>query len=402
MGYAISVGARDSLRGLGDYVFLPDFQSPAIRLITIMKNFRGFRMSTSALLCFALLGCDAKGEVSKEPQKDKLVVDVMQVVAKKFEHWVVYPGRTASPANIDLKPQVTALVREVHFHDGAMVQEGQLLFTLDKSEYEAAVATYQAKLAREKAQLNQLGAEFEQAQRLWEKRVISKTEFDRIALAASVAKADLDAASARLRIALKELTNTEIRSPITARIGKALLTPGNVAVKNDSLLAVLVSVEPIHIYFESDDRYANTFESERAIEARVIVDGKQSEGVVDFANNAFHDETGTLQYRAVFSNSKRFLRPGQFVEIEVQDAVTQKEEVAVPEKVVLTDQHRRFVWVLNDKSQAVRRYVEVGHKVGTGVIISEGLSGGETILVSSLHKLTSGLEVTPTFREDSK
>jgi membrane fusion protein, multidrug efflux system len=313
------------------------------------------------LLSVVLTGCKSSEDTTATPSPETLSVEAMRAEVAAFELWNSYAGRAASPSSVELSPRVTAKVDEVHFHDGSMIKEGQLLFTLKKSDFIHQLAAHDANLARDSYRLDQLKKELAQAEKLWAKRVISKNELERLESAVLIAKSEVSAASARRELAAQNLSDTEIRSPVNARIGKALLTKGNLAVANDSILATLVSVDPIYVYFDSDIQYSLDLDAKDPLLTRISFNGLEIEGLLDYANNTFSEHTGTLQYRAIFSNQDGSLRPGQFIEIGIR-ADRSRKAIIVPENVVLTDQHRRYVWVLDEESQAQRRYVTTGQR----------------------------------------
>ena len=217
-----------------------------------------------------------------------------------------------------------------------------------------------------------------------------------------IARAGVNSAQASLDNAKLDLAYTEVKAPVGGRMGRAEITRGNLATADSTLLATLVSVDPMYVYFESDQQtadnnpYANA--EQAAVPVKVGLANTQDyphNGELDFVDNQFNAATGTLQYRAVVANPQGQLRPGQFARVQMPVTAASK-AVLIDQKAVLTDQDRRYVYVLNEQNQATRRFVQTGRRMDGLLVISEGLADGDRVVVNGLQKIAfPGMQVAP-------
>src|SRR5690606_30353393 len=195
-----------------------------------------------------------------------------------------------------------------------------------------------------------------------------------------------------------DLEYTQIKAPVSGRIGRAEVTRGNLATIDATLLATLVSVDPLYVYFESDQQTAQDNPHGQAVPVRIGLSGQQDfpyRGQLDFVDNQYNARTGTLQYRAQVANPDGKLRPGQFARVEMPVA-NASAALLVDQKAVLTDQDRRYLYVLGYDNKVERRTVETGRRVGKLLVITAGLSEGERVVVNGLQKIAfPGMEVLP-------
>ena len=213
-----------------------------------------------------------------------------------------------------------------------------------------------------------------------------------------MAQAAVNAAAATVQSAQLDLEYTQVKAPVSGRIGRAGVTLGNLATADATLLATLVSVDPLYVYFESDQQTVQDNPYGQTVPVRIGLSGGQGfpyQGQLDFIDNLYNPPTGTLQYRAQVANPDGKLRPGQFarVEMPVSSAAA---ALLVDQKAVLTDQDRRYLYVLGNDNKVQRRTVETGQRVGRLQIITAGLSEGERVVVNGLQKIAfPGMEVLP-------
>ena len=213
-----------------------------------------------------------------------------------------------------------------------------------------------------------------------------------------MAQAAVNAAAAALQSAQLDLEYTQIKAPVSGRIGRAEVTLGNLATADATLLATLVSVDPLYVYFESDQQTVQDNPHGQAVPVRIGLSGRQNfpyQGQLDFVDNQYNPRTGTLQYRARVANPDGKLRPGQFARVEMPVAAASA-ALLVDQKAVLTDQDRRYLYVLGDDNKVERRIVETGRRVDGLLVIIEGLTAGERVVVNGLQKIAfPGIEVAP-------
>ena len=212
----------------------------------------------------------------------------------------------------------------------------------------------------------------------------------------------VDAAEAALDNAELDLEYTRITAPVSGRVGRAMVTRGNLANADQSLLTTLVTIDPIHVYFEADEQAAfasNALLNEGASNSLNIELGgdaaRQFTGTLDFIDNRLNPNTGTLQFRAVLANPDGSIRPGEFARVEMPVARLEQ-ALLVDRKAILTDQDRRYVYVVDENNLAERRQVTTGRQVEEQTVISEGLSAGDRVIVNGVQKVFfPGMEVSP-------
>jgi multidrug efflux system membrane fusion protein len=358
------------------------------------------RVLGSLLLTALLTSCSAKGNESVSKMAPPPDIEVAVVSSEEVILWGAFTGRIAAPETVELRPRVSGYIDQVSFSEGDVVQQGELLFVIDQRLYQARERLAQAELDRMQSQLALASSEAERAINLWERRAISREELEQRTASVVAARAGVNAASASLESALLELEYTHIKAPITGRIGRTEVTRGNLATADTSLLATLVSVDPIYVYFESAQQTAedNPSELQAKVPVRIELDSESGDyyiGELDFVDNQYNARTGTLQYRAVFANPDYRFRPGQFARVEMP--VTQaRQTILLDQKAVLTDQDRRYVYVLDEDDRTSRRYVEIGRRFEGLVVVRDGLEPGERVVVNGLQKIAfPGMQVTP-------
>lgn len=350
------------------------------------------------LLLLALAGCDAQGQAQDNATPPPPEVEVAEVRAEPVTLWGAFSGRVEAPQTVELRPRVSGYIDQVNFAEGEPVSEGDVLFVIDPRPYKAREQLAQAELARMRSQLTLADSEAARSAQLWERRAISREEFEQRNAARIMAQAAVNAATAALQSAQLDLEYTQIKAPVSGRIGRAEVTLGNLATADATLLATLVSVDPLYVYFESDQQTVQDNPHGQAVPVRIGLSGQQDfpyRGQLDFVDNQYNPRTGTLQYRAQVANPDGKLRPGQFARVEMPVA-SASAALLVDQKAVLTDQDRRYLYVLGDDNKVERRIVETGHRVDGLLVITDGLAPGERVVVNGLQKIAfPGVEVTP-------
>lgn len=367
------------------------------------KNFSGSgRILGLAIAMMVLLsGCEAQSDeamVMPPPPE----VDVAEVIVEPVTLWESFTGRVASPETVDLRPRVSGYIDKVAFEEGELVQAGDLLFQIDPRPYKAREQAARAELALANSQLELARSEAGRAKTLLESRAISREEYDQRNAALMSARARVQAAQAALDTAELDLKYTQVTAPVSGRAGRAMVTRGNLANADQSLLTTVVSVDPVHVYFEADETSA--FSSQQLLangqppNVRIALggdDGRQYQGKLDFIDNHLNTGTGTLQYRAVLDNPDGVIKPGQFARVEMPVAELDS-ALLVNRKAVLTDQDRRYVYVVDENNLVAPRQVTTGRQVGDLLVIREGLNGGDLVIISGVQKVFGpGMEVNP-------
>ncbi|MFP1680313.1 efflux RND transporter periplasmic adaptor subunit [Alloalcanivorax sp. C16-2] len=356
-----------------------------------------------ALLASALLlaGCDAReqAEGGGPPAPE---VDVAEVLVRPATLKEVFTGRLSAPETVQLRSRVSGYIEEVAFEEGERVEAGDLLFRIDARPYQARVDAARAALEQARSDARLAGLEADRARKLLDSRAISREEFDRREAARLGARARVAEAKASLISAELDLSYTRVTAPVTGRAGRALVTKGNLASADQTLLTTVVSVDPLHVYFDSNE--SDALNAQRLMnegKAPSVAVGMSGEsgfphaGRLDFVDNQMNPDTGTLRYRAVLPNPNGIFKPGQFARVEMPVARLEQ-AILISRKAVLTDQDRRYVYVVGEDNTAARRPVKTGRELDDLVVVREGLEPGDRVIVNGTQKVfMPGMPVQP-------
>jgi multidrug efflux system membrane fusion protein len=324
-------------------------------------------------------------------------VSVATVLHKQVRQWDDFSGRVAAVESVELRPRVSGYVHRVAYTEGQEVHKGDLLFAIDPRPYRAALAQAQAQLARARSEAQLAQAQGRRAQSLVDAKAISREEFEARNAASAQGEASVRAAEAAVAAARLDLQFTEVRSPIDGRAGRALATEGNLARADSTLLTTVVSQDPIYVYFEADERSYLRYnelarKGERARSRNPVRIGLANEsgyphaGTIDFVDNQVDPATGTIRARAVLPNPGHVFTPGLFARVQLQGS-NDFPALLVDDKAVLTDQDRKYVYVLGAGSKAERRDVVLGSMVDGLRVVSSGLEPGDKVIVRGVQKV---------------
>jgi len=341
----------------------------------------------------ALLAACGGGQQHQMPPPD---VNVATVAKKSVTEWDDYSGHVEAIDAAEIRPRVAGHLRRVHYAEGGLVEKGQLLFTIDSREYQAAADAAAADTNRAEARVALAQQELKRAEELIGERAISQGELDQRRMEAEQAAADLLAARARGERARLDLGFTYITAPFAGRAGEALVDPGNLVVPNQTVLTTLVSVDPVHVTFVANERaylryqaLARSGAREGELPVKVGLaneDGYPHEGRLAFLDNALDPASGTIRAVAVVPNPDGALTPGLFARVRLLGE-SRKDALLVNEQAVLTDQDRRYVYVVGDKNSAERRDVTLGAHVEGLVVAETGLKAGDRVIVNGMRKI---------------
>jgi multidrug efflux system membrane fusion protein len=359
-------------------------------------------MIAAAGVVFAVTHDDAPHAAVPPPP----VVSVAKVVTREFQPWDEFTGRIAAVETVELRPRVSGYIERVAYEEGSEVEKGDLLFVIDQRRYRAVYDRAVADLERARSEARLATSELARAETLLASRAISREEFDARRAAHAQGNASVRAAAAAVEAAQLDLQFTEVRSPIAGRAGRALVTVGNLAQADSTLLTTVVSLDPMHVYFDADEQtYLDYAAAARRGEHRTnsspVRVGLANEsgfphpGTVDFVDNQVDPRTGTIRARAVVPNADRTLTPGLFARVQLAGGDRQA-ALLIDEKAVLTDQDRKYVYVLGPNDVAVRKDVVLGRKDGGLRVVERGLEPDETVIVHGVQKVFfAGMPVAP-------
>lgn len=337
-------------------------------------------------------------------------VSVAEVVQRSITEWDEFTGRVAAVETVELRPRVAGYLAGVHFEDGAIVERGDLLFTIDDREYRAAVELSRANVERAATRVELAEQELARSEKLIAARAVSAEEFQQRQGELKQGKADLASARAELEAAELNLGFARITAPIRGRMGDALVDPGNLVTPGETLLATLVSIDPVHVLFEGDERIYLKYQaqarkgerpSSREAPNPVQVglasdDDFPFRGTMDFVDNAVDPSTGTIRGRAILDNPDGLLIPGLFTRVRLLGS-GEYDALLIHDMAVLTDQDRKYVYVVGDDNTAQRRDVELGRSVEGLRVVRSGLKPGERVVVNGVRKIFfPGAPVVPT------
>ena len=361
-------------------------------------------LSLAVLVALAASACSSQAAPAAGPPPPE--VSVANVLSKPVSQWDEFTGRVAAIESVELRPRVSGYVQRVAFVEGQEVRKGDLLFVVDPRPYQAALDRARAVLARAQAESILARAQDARAQTLIDAKAISREEFEQRKANTAGANAAVRAAQAAVAAAQLDLQFTQVRSPIDGRAGRALVTEGNLAQADATVLASVVSQDPVFVYFETDEqtwlRYAELArKGERDASANPVRVGLANEagyphaGTVDFVDNQVDPRTGTIRARAVLRNPDRLFTPGLFARVQLEGR-GESQALLVDDKAVLTDQDRKYVYVVGKDNTAQRRDVVLGRSVDGLRVVASGLTPRDRVIVQGVQKVFfPGMPVVP-------
>ncbi|HAS1933642.1 TPA: efflux RND transporter periplasmic adaptor subunit, partial [Enterobacter hormaechei] len=293
-------------------------------------------------------------------------------------------------------------IEKVNYTDGQEVKKGEVLFTIDDRTYRAALEQAQANLARAKTQASLAQSEANRTDKLINTHLVSREEWEQRRSAAVQAQADIRAAQAAVDAAQLNLDFTKVTAPIDGRASRALITSGNLVTAGDtaSVLTTLVSQKTVYVYFDVDEstylHYQKLARSGQgassnhtALPVEIGLTGEEGyphQGKVDFLDNQLTPSTGTIRMRALLDNSQRQFTPGLFARVRLPGSAEFKATL-VDDKAVLTDQDRKYVYIVDKDGKAQRRDITPGRLADGLRIVQQGLNPGDKVIVDGLQKV---------------
>ena len=350
---------------------------------------------------FALRSTGAESRAATAAQPQPMPVPVQVVQEQEVTTWDEFSGRLEAVERVDVRSRVAGAVKSVHFVEGALVKKDDLLITIDPDPYAAEVDRAQAQVVAAQARLTYTKSERERAKRLWDESAIAQRELDERVNAEQEADANLRAAKAALTSAKLNLSYTQVRAPVSGRVGRLEVTVGNLvpAGPGAPVLTTLVSVNPIYASFDADEHvvFKVLADGKRdvPVEAETVTNGgRKLQGRLQLIDNQVNTKSGTVRVRAVFDNKDGSLIAGQYVKLRMGRAKAEP-AILVSERAIGTDQDKRFVIVVGADNKAVWRQVTLGGTSEGRRIVASGLEPGERIVVNGLQRVRPGALLAP-------
>lgn len=347
-------------------------------------------------LAAGLAACAEENEPTAQKAPPPAQVSVVQVSPRTVALERIYPARAQAAEDVEVRARVQGILLERNYDEGAQVEAGTVLFRIDPATFEARVQRAEAELARAQAQLRQAKREWTRTSALFSDNAVSARQRDESLSALELAQATVKTSEAVLRDARIELAYTQVRAPIAGVTGLRAVSQGNL-VQPGALLTTVRRLDPIHVLFSlpEGDAVAQRLRGDSALPVSLrLADGSTyaQPGAIDYTASFVDPRTGTVQARAVVPNPDGTLLPGQFVRVSV-GGLEVSDVIVVPAKAVAQSPHGPAVYVVDEHSVAQTRPVTLGQRVQEGQIVTEGLAGGERVIIEGLIGVQAGAPV---------
>jgi len=380
-------------------------KSPLARLLVVARF-----VAPVIALSGVLAGCGQGQQQAPAPPEPAVTVarPAQKTVAEQDE----YVGRFVPIDSVEVRARVSGYLDQIHFTDGQMVKQGDLLFSIDKRPFQTSLDQASANLAQARANLAFTEADLARAAQLVRDKTITEQTFDQRTQAKRVAAAAVEAQEAAVRQARLDLSFTELRAPVDGRIGDRRVSPGNLVTGgtggNTTMLASIVSLDPIRFEFTFDEasyiRYERLPRDSKDVTSRNggaqvslrLIDEADytHEGRMDFVDNAIDRASGTIRGRAVLANPHGMFTPGMFGRVRVPGSPAYT-ALLLPDAAVGTEQARKYVLVVDGGNIVRQKYVTLGQLSGDLRIIKTGLAADDHVVVNGLMRARPGIKVKP-------
>ncbi|HEX7361206.1 MAG TPA: efflux RND transporter periplasmic adaptor subunit [Bryobacteraceae bacterium] len=361
------------------------------------------------LTVLVLAGCTSSGDTPSRPSatsgaiarpQDKTAVPIM--VAKVERSTIPVELRAIGTGQafqtVSIESQVAGIVKQVHYKQGQFVRKGQLLITLDKAPFAAALAQSEAVLAKDEAQAKLGQVERERNQKLFKEGIVPQEQYDQAVATGSASQATVQSDKAAIQTAKIQLSYCSIYAPISGVTGAQLVYPGASVKANDlPVLVVINQVSPIYVHFSVPQQYLESIKRLMAhtrlpVQATPPNDSAAERGVLTFVNNTVDATTGTIELMASFPNTRHHLWPGQFSNV-LLDLGQQQNVLVIPSSAVQPGQQGDHVFVVKPDMTVDVQQVKVGQTVNGLVQVLAGLTEGETVVTDGQVRLVPGTKV---------
>lgn len=350
------------------------------------------------IIAAGVWGCGNDAPPMPAPQ-----VTVAPAIERSVQDWDEFTGHFEAVNSVEVRPRVGGFLERVEFVEGSTVRQGDVLFVIDPRPYQAEVARAEAMLAQARSRSQLAASELERAQKLVSTQAISREELDARMSGRAEGSAAIRAAEAAVRVARLNLEWTVVRAPISGRVGRAEITAGNLVqsgAPSPTLLTTIVSLDPIYVYFDTDEQAYLRYLAAPAMAAgaRPVLVGLASEagfpheGRLNFVDNRVNGASGTIRARALLSNPSHLFTPGLFARVRLLGG-NRHLATLVQDQAIGTDQDRKFVLVLRSDNTVEYRPVVTGRLVDGLRTIKSGLRPGESVVINGLMRIRPGMKV---------
>jgi RND family efflux transporter MFP subunit len=362
-----------------------------------------------------LLFAGATGGCRKPPEKPTPpppAVTVAKPIWREVIEWDEYTGRLEPVEMVEVRARVSGYIEKAEFAEGSLIKAGDTLFEIDVRPFAAALAKAQADVQRGEAQLAYATNEFKRLESIRSTGVASELELENARQRMKEAEAVVAGANADTREAQLDVDWCKVTAPISGRISKKYVTPGNLVnggTGNTTLLTTIASVDPIYCTIEADERSVLKYQKLSAEKKRVSArdskipcvlalaneEGFPHEGLVDFVDNQIDPQTGTLRARGVFHNPNGYLLPGMFARVRIPGSGRYK-ALLVPDAAIGTDQNQKFLLVADANNVVQYKLVKIGALFGGARVIEEGITDQDRVIINGRQRAMPGVTVNPT------
>jgi membrane fusion protein, multidrug efflux system len=377
------------------------------RLSNVLAGNIAFPFSIICLLfCLLLLiGC-GKPQANNPAVPPKPSVDVSQPIQHDIVEWDEYTGRLQAVESVEVRARVSGYLNKILFKDGGKIKKNDLLFVIDPRPYMAQLNQAKAQFDQAKSRLDLAKGDFQRAKRLLKEQAISEEEYDTRSKNLVQNEAAVQSAKATVELAELNVNYTQIRSPIDGRISRKLITTGNLVSADSTVLATIVSVDPVYLYVDADERSVLKYrrlaiagKRESAVDHKVplemaLIDEQEfpHKGYVDYVDPEINPATGTVRARAVFHNPDELLKPGLFGRVRIPGSGKYVAQL-ISDKAIGMDQGKKFVMVLTKDNKAEYKPITTGPMHEGLRIVTGGLSQQDWVIVNGVQFVRPGVEV---------
>jgi multidrug efflux system membrane fusion protein len=343
------------------------------------------------------------GAAAPNPAPFAMPVPVIKIVKKAIPIYLDYSARTESIRNISLQAKVSGYIQQQHIPDGTDVKEGDLLYTIDPRDFQAALDLAKAQVQRDTAALDYAHSNLERGSTLAKSGYLAKDSFDQRTSAAGQAEAAIAMDQAAVRTAELNLGYTQIRAPFAGRLGRNQAPVGALISVAGAPLNTLVQLDPIYVTFNASETDLAEIQRARAagkVAADILLPGEtqaRHKGELTFVDNAVDRSTGTILARATIDNADLSLLPGQYVRIRLAIR-TEPDALMVPQTALGSSQLGKYVYVVGEGNKVDQRLVSLGPSDGNLVAVLKGVSEGERVINGNLQKIGPGALVKPSLQ----